>query len=408
MEVHGPQDDLLHFRREMDGEAFAFGADILAAVYEDRDGQRFIAIEKLKAGIAQHWREIGCSERIHKEQLQLLATPAAALHIQSLAANSAAPATPVDCDALKVPLDDELVLPLQYFVAGDEAFEEIGFGVRFFEPFTSRETLDDAVWCIALGMRPCARETDQEAMKELETKHGPLRIWDVSAVADLSDLFDLNEVVVRDRQEGTQAVWVRRDRDDETDFFHFLIFTFNPDVSGWKTTGVGAMRWMFNGREGFSCDLSGWDVSAVKSMAGMFAQCRNFSGDSLACWNTSNCENMSNVFNGAGRFTQSLRWDCSSCTTMNNMFSHCAGFSAGARLEFWNTGGVRDVGWMFSDVDEFPEFSCVCEWDLTSVIAFDAMFSECPSVDGVPAAEEKFLAAGWSRRTLTQACIGIA
>eukprot|EP00392_Amoebophrya_sp_AT5.2_P009147 g9175.t1 len=163
------------------------------------------------------------------------------------------------------------------------------------------------------------------------------------------------------------------------------------------------MSEMFRGLTGFSCDLSGWDVSAVKSMAGMFAQCRNFSGDSLACWNTSNCEDMSYMFEDTGPFTQSLCWDCSSCTTMHSMFQGCAGFNAGARIDFRNTGGVRVVERMFTSVDEFPEFSCVCEWDLTSVIAFDGMFSGCLWVEGEPAAAEQFLAAGWSRRTLVQA-----
>eukprot|EP00392_Amoebophrya_sp_AT5.2_P002970 g2975.t1 len=397
MEVHGPQNDLLHFRREMDGEAFAFGDDILASVYEDRDGQRFIAMEKLKAGIAQHWREIGCAERIHWDQLQLLATPAAALHIQQLAANSAAAATPVDLRdelLIKVPLDDDaLLLPLQYFVPGGEAFEEIGFFVRYFEPFTSRKTLDAAVRCIALGMCPGARKTEQEAAAELERKHGPLRIWDVSAVVDLSGLF-LQLLVDFDGEDLVD--------DDEWDDF---LGDFNPDVSGWKTTGVKDMREMFETLDGFSCDLSGWDVSAVKFMSRMFADCGNFSGDSLACWDTSNCISMEGMLSRTARLTQSLCWDCSSCTTMFQMIYGCAGFNPGARLEFRNTGGVRNVAHMFGDVDEFPEFSCVCEWDLTGVLKFHAMFLRCRSVDGVPAAEEQFLTAGWSRRTLSEARI---
>ena len=46
------------------------------------------------------------------------------------------------------------------------------------------------------------------------------------------------------------------------------------DLSGWKTSNVKNMSWMFSFCKGLkSLDLSGWDTSNVEDMKEMFYQC---------------------------------------------------------------------------------------------------------------------------------------
>ena len=57
-------------------------------------------------------------------------------------------------------------------------------------------------------------------------------------------------------------------------FYEFAIGVKTLDLSGWKTSNVKDMSYMF-----FSCnnlkslDLSGWDTSNVKDMGNMFYEC---------------------------------------------------------------------------------------------------------------------------------------
>ena len=71
------------------------------------------------------------------------------------------------------------------------------------------------------------------------------------------------------------------------------------DLSGWKTSGVKDMSWMFGGCKTLeSLDLSGWDVSNVKTMNDMFACCENIEYLDITDWDTSKVKNMARMFFG--------------------------------------------------------------------------------------------------------------
>ena len=71
------------------------------------------------------------------------------------------------------------------------------------------------------------------------------------------------------------------------------------DLSGWKTSNVKDMSWMFGGCKTLeSLDLSGWDVSNVKTMNDMFACCENIEYLDITDWDTSKIKNMARMFFG--------------------------------------------------------------------------------------------------------------
>ena len=120
---------------------------------------------------------------------------------------------------------------------------------------------------------------------------------DVSLIEDLSDLF----VDIADRVKTL-------------------------DLSGWKTSNVENMSYMF-----YCCarlesiNLSGWDTSSVKTMHGMFYHCESLESLDLSGWDTSNVENMAWMFSCC-RKIKSIDvsdWDTSNVKDMENMFYNC-------------------------------------------------------------------------------------
>ena len=49
---------------------------------------------------------------------------------------------------------------------------------------------------------------------------------------------------------------------------------FNADISGWDTSSVTNMAYMFRGASAFNADISGWDTSSVTDMGTCFIRHR--------------------------------------------------------------------------------------------------------------------------------------
>ena len=65
------------------------------------------------------------------------------------------------------------------------------------------------------------------------------------------------------------------------------------DLSGWNTSNVEDMAWMFaNCKSLESVDLSGWDTSKVKDMSRMFYCCINLEHIDLSSFDVSNVKYM--------------------------------------------------------------------------------------------------------------------
>ena len=151
-------------------------------------------------------------------------------------------------------------------------------------------------------------------------KNVVIKNLDVSLVEDLSDLF--NGIAA-----GVESL----------------------DLSGWKTSGVKNMSYMFYGCKDLeSLDLSGWDTSSVNNMSEMFEKCYSLKTIDLSGWNISNVKDMSWMFYDCTNL-KSLDvsgWDIYNVEDMSVMFSYCENLES-LDLSGWDTFKVKDMSDMF-------------------------------------------------------------
>ena len=98
------------------------------------------------------------------------------------------------------------------------------------------------------------------------------------------------------------------------------------DLSGWKTSNVKNMSWMFGGCSIIeSLDVTGWDTSNVTNMFGMFYTCERLKSLDLSSWDVSGVNTMEGMFYYCSNL-KSLDlsgWDTSNVKKMNRMFYNC-------------------------------------------------------------------------------------
>ena len=99
--------------------------------------------------------------------------------------------------------------------------------------------------------------------------HGPLGSWDVSAVTDMSELFDHNVVPGGNKFTGDISEWDVSSVTNMFGIFHH-VSSFNADISNWDVPSVTDMNHMFAYASSFNGDISDWDVSSVTDMGRMF------------------------------------------------------------------------------------------------------------------------------------------
>ena len=96
------------------------------------------------------------------------------------------------------------------------------------------------------------------------TTYGPISSWDVSTVRNMSKLF------VGD---NTSPHYV-----PGAEFF-------NDDISGWQTSSVEDMSYMFYHASMFDQNIGSWDTSLVRTMANMFCFSSSFN-QAIDSWDT--------------------------------------------------------------------------------------------------------------------------
>ena len=116
--------------------------------------------------------------------------------------------------------------------------------------------------------------------------------------------------------------------DDLSYLFGGIIYGVKTlDLSGWKTSNIKNMSWMFECCSALeSLDLSGWDTSNVEDMGSMFFFCENLESLDLSSWDTSKVTNMYGMFCGCESL-ESLDlsgWNTSKVKDMENIFYECA------------------------------------------------------------------------------------
>jgi surface protein len=160
--------------------------------------------------------------------------------------------------------------------------------------------------------------------------YGRMNCWDVSAITDMSYLFQYQSYMNEDI-----SCW---DVSNVTDmqYMFFRASAFNQDIGSWNVSNVENMNYMFGdywgGYGSFNQYIGEWNVSAVKFMSGMFYYASAFNQD-LSRWNVSQALDLSNMFYGAKAFNQSLcdwfNFFSSNMPSVGNMF-----YSSGCPLKF--------------------------------------------------------------------------
>ena len=123
-----------------------------------------------------------------------------------------------------------------------------------------------------------------------------------------------------------------------------------PFLSDIDTTLVTDMAHLFSCYDSEILDLSSWDTSNVEDMSNMFEKCGKLKKIIFPNFNTSNVTDMSNMFNGCIKL-QSLdlsNFDTSNVEIMDSMFYYCKSLKR-LDLSNFNTLSLRDIDSMFSN-----------------------------------------------------------
>jgi len=137
-------------------------------------------------------------------------------------------------------------------------------------------------------------------------QYGPIELWDVLNVTDMSQLF-----------EGT---------------------TFNELIGNWDVSNVTNMDYMFYGAIAFNQPIGDWNVSNVTNMNRMFS-CATAFNQPIGDWDVSNVTDMRCMFNYVTAFNQPIgNWDVSNVTNMSYMFCYATAFNQ--PLGDWNVSNL--------------------------------------------------------------------
>ena len=193
--------------------------------------------------------------------------------------------------------------------------------------------------------------------------------WDVSNVITFQRMFTnckFNQDISSWTIKNTGAVNMQ---------YMFSASFFNQPLNDWDMTAVADMSYMFNDNRVFNQDLNLWNTNGCANMASMFRLSAAFNGD-ISTWNTSNVTNMSEMFNSCNFNGDVSAWDTSSVTNMSFMFRYCP---MNSNISGWNVGNVTNMSNMFYGAPNFNQ--PIGLWDVSSVTNFGSTFAGATSFD---------------------------
>ena len=180
---------------------------------------------------------------------------------------------------------------------------------------------------------------------KMEKKYGPVELWDVAWMNDMSYAFYDN-------------------------------WNFNKNINEWDVSNVYNMEHMFNGSV-FNQPLNKWDVSNVMTMESMFCSTEKFN-QNINNWDVSNVVYLGRMFAGASNFNQPLNnWNVTNVQDMGSLFCDCYSFNQ--PLNNWNVSKVVDMSYMFAGCDKFNQD--IRMWRVNNVKNMDSMFLHCDSIN---------------------------
>jgi surface protein len=168
------------------------------------------------------------------------------------------------------------------------------------------------------------------------------------------------------------------------------------DLSGWDTTDVLFMQYMFANSD-FNADVSGFVMDNVTTIEGMFAAAYNFNQD-LSSWTLSSDVNDSAYISGSAIVKSSKlastpnrplyaaileedtsaveTYDVSGLTSFLGLFYNS---NFNGDLSSWDTSSVTDMAHMFHKASVFN--GDLSSWDTSSVTNMSSMFASATAFD---------------------------
>ena len=163
---------------------------------------------------------------------------------------------------------------------------------------------------------------ESEQRGELIKKHGPLCLWDVSAVEDFGSACCAN---------------------------------FSSDLF-WDTRSATSMSNMFLGNSSFKGYIGTWDVSKVKTVVGMFTLA-GIEDSGVGCWDTTSVSDARWMFRGALNLSADgpdlSRWTFGAGPNMTGMFRESGIVDCG--IGNWDVSGAETKD-MLKDASKFTGF----------------------------------------------------
>ena len=192
--------------------------------------------------------------------------------------------------------------------------------------------------------------------------------FDTSNVTDMSYMFYGSKATSLDLSEWNTSNVTNMNR------MFFESKATSIDLSGWDTSKVTNMYRMFGNSAAISLDLSGWDTSKVTDMGSMFKNSAATSLGDLSGWNTSSVTNMYEMFRNSAATSLDLSgWNTSNVVNMQNMFQSSAATSLGD-LSGWDTSNVTNMSYMFNSSKATS--LDLSGWNTSKVTNMSSMFND--------------------------------
>ena len=140
----------------------------------------------------------------------------------------------------------------------------------------------------------------------------------------------------------------------------------NQDISGWTTSNVNSMYFMFTNNTTFTYSIANWDVSNVNNMGYMFYQ-SNFNQD-ISNWNTHNLAYTEYMFSQTN-FNQNIsNWDTSNLYYAVGMFEN--DYSFNHDISGWTISNVQNIGGFMAGLTAYSYLDNIYEkWSLQPVFS---------------------------------------
>jgi surface protein len=171
-----------------------------------------------------------------------------------------------------------------------------------------------------------------------ESTYGDISTWNVSAIADVSDLFN-----------------------------------------GWNKA-----NWNFT-----SLDLSNWDMSNKTDISQMFSNCPNLTSLNVVGWNVENVEQCYSLFyNCSGLETLDITGlSLPLVTSMNGMFNECESLHTLIGYENLVQNSVNSISGLFYNCKKLTSLD-LSNWDVSEVSNMMETFTSCPLLETLTGVEE--------------------